>query len=92
LFHDLIAAEKDQARALSKALGNYLVASAVLMTLMAFGVDPVRAAGYTALLFSILLLDLGFVSKTWRWMSETSPLAQLMHFFIAIGFAAGFLF
>lgn len=83
--------EKEKARALCRALGNELLTSAFLMSSLAFGMKPTNAAGYTSILWTVLLLDMGFVSKTWKVMGSPGPRAQVVHILLSVLFAVGFL-
>ena len=84
--------EMKQARALSRALGNELATSALLLWLSTIaGVDPAKAAGYTCLLWIALLVDMAFVDKTWRLMDSNGPMAQIIHIGFSALFAIGFL-
>jgi hypothetical protein len=82
----------EQSRALCRALGNQLTTSALFMGTLAFGVDPVKAAGYTCLLWMLLIADMAFRSKTYLLMEENSPRFLMPFFGIATFFAVGFLF
>jgi len=84
--------EMKQARALSRALGNELATSALLLWLSTIaGVEPAKAAGYTCLLWIALLADMAFVDKTWRLMDSNGPMAQIIHIGSSALFAIGFL-
>jgi len=84
--------EMKQARALSRALGNELATSALLLWLSTIaGVEPAKAAGYTCLLWIALLADMAFVDKTWRLMDSNGPMAQIIHIGFSALFAIGFL-
>jgi hypothetical protein len=61
------------------------------MGTLAFGVDPVKAVGYTCLLWMLLIADMAFLKKTYLLMGESSPLSQIIHLVIATFFTAGFL-
>ena len=66
---DVRTPEMKRARALCRGLGNELATSAVLMWLSTTANVPfARAAGYTCLLWIVLLGDMAFVDKTWRLM------------------------
>jgi hypothetical protein len=55
--------EMQTTRAICKALGLNLVINAAYMNMLAFGVEPLRATGLSALTWSILLCEETFVSK-----------------------------
>jgi hypothetical protein len=61
------------------------------MGTLAFGVNPVKAAGYTCLLWMLLIADMTFLKKTYLLMGESSPRSQIIHLAIATFFTAGFL-
>lgn len=80
--------------ALMRGLGNELMTSAFLMVTSAWGakwMTPAAAAGYTCLLWLVLLVDMAFLDKTWRLMDADGPQAQLVHMAITVLFGAGFL-
>lgn len=83
--------EMEKSRALLRGLGNELMTSAFLMAALAFGTNPSRAAGFTSILWTILLLDMGFFDKTWRLMGSDGPRAQIIHILISSMLAWGFL-
>ena len=77
-------------QALSKGLGNEVATSAFLMGSLALGLSPVRAAGYTCLLWIVLLADMAWRDQTWKLMDD-HPRTQYIHMAISTLFAAGFL-
>jgi hypothetical protein len=78
-------------QALSKALGNEIATSALLMGSLAFGSSPIRAAGSVCLLWIVLLADMAWIDKTWRLMEDDrGPRTQYIHMAIAALFATGF--
>jgi len=56
------------ARFLSRALGNYLAISAILMLLLAFGASSILAVGVSFGVWFLLLFDMAFLTKAWGWM------------------------
>jgi hypothetical protein len=77
-------------QALSKALGHEVVASAILMGSLAMVIEPVRAAGYTCLVWILLLAEMAWRDKTWKPMDDRSQ-TQYIRMMISAIFASGFL-
>jgi hypothetical protein len=53
-------------------------------------VEPDKAAGWTCLLWIVLLSNMAFIDKTWKLMDST-PMTQLVHIGFSSLFAIGFL-
>lgn len=79
----------EKSRALCRGLGNVLTTSALLMGTLAFGLDPFKAAGYTCVLWMLLLADMAFRDKTY--LGESSPRVQIVLMLFSALFGAGFL-
>jgi len=69
-FFDVDVSGDDMAiaRFLSRALGNYLAISAILMLLLAFGASSILAVGVSFGVWFLLLFDMAFLTKAWGWM------------------------
>lgn len=76
-------------QALVKALGNEVATSALLMGSLAFGMNPIHAAGSVCLLWIALLADMAWIDKTWQLMDDR-PKTQYIHMAIAALLALGF--
>ena len=61
---DIGSKDMEMAKALCKSLGMNLLMNAVLMLTLAFGVEARRAAGISALVWSMLLGETTFISKS----------------------------
>jgi hypothetical protein len=82
----------NKTRALFRALANELATSVLLITLsLFFHVDSAKAAGWTCVLWVVLLADMAFFDQTWKLMGAAGPTAQLIHMAISTFFALGFL-
>ena len=72
-------------------LGNEHLASATFVALVALDHPIHWAAGMTSLLWVILMLDMGFISQTWKLVGAQSPISQVIHAALSAGFTAWFL-
>lgn len=87
---DVGAEGMEKEKALCRSLGVSLSVSAVLMGALAFDIEPVKAAGYASLVWSLLLFDHAFLSKTYK-ITGGGPWPERLMFAIMTLFAVGFL-
>jgi hypothetical protein len=78
-------------QALSKGLGNEVIASAILMGSLALDVHPAQASGFAFLAWIILLADTTFRDPSWKSMDD-QPKTPYVHMMISAIFAFGLLF
>ena len=83
--------DRKKARAFARFFGNELLTSAMFVTLVAFDTPIYTAAGWTSLLWVAIMLEMGYVSETWRLIDAHSPISQIIHAALSGLFAAGFL-
>jgi uncharacterized membrane protein SpoIIM required for sporulation len=82
-----------QSKALMRALSNELLTTSVFMLLVGGGIfdmEAGRAAGWTSVLWIVLLAYMGFVDKTWKLMDAEGPSAQVIQMAVSTFLAAGF--
>lgn len=97
-FFDVDVSGDDMATArfLSRALGNYLVVSAVLMLSLAFGAPSMLAVGISFGVWFLLLFDMAFLTKAWGWIPNGrqkgfTTKKQMVDLFISLSGAIIFL-
>ena len=69
---------------------NEHLASATFIALI-LGRDAHIASGMISLLWVLLMLEMGFVSQTWRLVDARSPISQIIHAALSTLFMVGFL-
>ena len=73
-------------RGLCKMLGEQVLLSGVYIAALLYGSDPIKALGYASLLWSVLLVDFLFFSKTYQ-LVGMHPARYLLYLGIACSFA-----
>ena len=77
--------------AFTRFLANEHLTSAIFLLLVSIEQPIHYAAGMTSLLWVFLMLEMGYVSQTWRLVGAKGPTSQLIHAVLSALFATGFL-